>query len=97
MHPVRILLTKHMPVNEYPEKLQVCILQDLNNQYLCFINKFCDLHLCVKKRQQQKTPTSISINFLRFRHFDIPVEKTKEQRVFRKGVFPLYMLSCLSK
>lgn len=60
MHPIRILLTQHVPVNEYPEKMQVCIPQDLNNQCLCFINKFCDLPLCINKKKK-----SVSINFFK--------------------------------
>lgn len=54
MYPVKILLTQHVPVNEYPEKLQVCISQDLNNQYVCFINKFWGLHLCVNQEPKCK-------------------------------------------
>ncbi|XP_014121624.2 nucleolar protein 14 [Zonotrichia albicollis] len=62
MHPVRILLTKHMPVNEYPEKMQEwyhSALKELENK----VKHYTPL-VCEKKKPvplKQYTPKIVKV------------------------------------
>ncbi|NXL13721.1 NOP14 protein, partial [Setophaga kirtlandii] len=62
MHPVRILLTKHMPVNEYPEKMQEwyhSALKELENK----VKHYTPL-ICEKKKPvplKQYTPKIVKV------------------------------------
>ncbi|XP_030915935.1 nucleolar protein 14 isoform X2 [Geospiza fortis] len=62
MHPVRILLTKHMPINEYPEKMQEwyhSALKELENK----VKHYTPL-VCEKKKPvplKQYTPKIVKV------------------------------------
>ncbi|XP_059326908.1 nucleolar protein 14 isoform X1 [Ammospiza nelsoni] len=62
MHPVRILLTKHMPVNEYPEKMQEwyhSALKELENKVKHYIPLVCEKKKPVPLKQY--TPKIVKV------------------------------------
>ncbi|NXC82811.1 NOP14 protein, partial [Cercotrichas coryphoeus] len=62
MHPVRILLTQHVPVNEYPEKLQECYhsaLKELENKVKHYTPMICEKKKPVPLKQY--TPKIVKV------------------------------------
>lgn len=95
MHPVRILLAQHMQVNEYPEKMQVCVPQEWNNLYVCFINK-----KLTKNKYKHQCDFFFQGQVFAFCALQKSqwcfCWKNNEQRMFRKDIFSLCILSCPS-
>ncbi|NXN96957.1 NOP14 protein, partial [Rhinopomastus cyanomelas] len=62
MYPVRILLTHHIPVNEYPEKMQECYhnaLKEIENKTKCYTPLICEKRKPVPLKQY--TPKIVKV------------------------------------
>ncbi|KFO93083.1 Nucleolar protein 14, partial [Buceros rhinoceros silvestris] len=62
MHPVRVLLTQHVPVNEYPEKMQEwyhSALKEIDNKAKCYTPLVCEKKKPVPLKQY--TPKIVKV------------------------------------